>query len=689
MRIRALHIIELAALAFIYFWLVKLGLTLASINPSASPVWPATGFALAILLLRGYRVWPAIFVGAFLANASSAGSIYTSAAIATGNSLEGVVSAFLINRWSGGVRTFTTPTGIVKFALISTAATAISPAIGVSSLSFGGYAEWAGFGPIFISWWLGDLAGALVVAPVLVLWANDPRTPASETIAIFVVAASIGLIAFSPVIEQTVNRTPLAFLAVAPLVWTALRRDPRDTATAALILAGFAVWGTSVGGGPFSWAGFNESFVLLVMFVVSAAIPSLMLSTMTAELQASHATLERKVEERTHQLELANLAKARLIAVTSHDLRQPLQTLFLLNGVLRRLATDSHVAPAIAGQENAIKAMSELLDSLLDISKLEAGATKPQIIDAGLDELFEGLRVEFVGIAATKGLYFEILGSSETARTDPMLLGQVLRNLLSNALKFTHEGSVRMQCVREHGQLRIDVTDTGRGIASEHMPHIFEEFYQAEGMPNTAREGHGLGLSIVHRLIQLLGHQIKVASTKGEGSTFSIVLPVGSARSRVAPPITAWSQDVRIDQAHVMVVEDDAFVLSGICSLLETVGYRVTGVASIGEALKQAHEQKDIMLLITDFHLSNGELGTEVIRSIRSVLGRDVKAFLLTGDTSTRLQMIARENDACLMSKPINADEFLGLLAAASGSGPSFDHVSAGSTPLKASKTKR
>jgi len=663
-RVSAIYIIELAAIAFIYFWLVKLGLTLASINASASPIWPATGFALAILLLRGYRVWPAIFVGAFLANVSSAGSIYTSAAIAIGNSLEGVVGAFLINRWSGGVRTFTTPARIVKFALISTAATAISPAIGVSSLSFAGYAEWAKFGPIFMTWWLGDLAGALVVAPVLVLWADRPLTRAhpSETIAVFVVAASIGLIAFSPIIEQTVNRTPLAFLAVAPLVWTALRRDPRDTATAALILAGFAVWGTSFGGGPFSWAGFNESFVLLVMFIVSTAIPSLMLSAMAAERQASHATLERKVQERTHELELANLAKSRLIAVASHDLRQPLQTLFMLNGVLRRLATDSHVATAIAGQQNAIKAMSELLDSLLDISKLEAGATKPQITDVDLGELFDGLRVEFAEIAATKGLRLEILGSDETARTDPKLLGQILRNLLSNALKFTHEGSVRMQCVREAGQLRIDVTDTGRGIDSEHMPHIFEEFYQAGGMPNTAREGHGLGLSIVHRLIQILGHQIRVGSTVGEGSNFSIVLPVGSPRTRVAPPAKASSQEIRIDQAHVMVVEDDASVLSGICSLLETVGYRVTGVTSIGDALKQAHEQKDILLLISDFHLGNGEFGTEVIRSIRSVLGRDVKAFLMTGDTSSRAQIIARKNDARLISKPINADEFLALL---------------------------
>jgi len=537
-RISAIYIIELAVIAFIYFSLVKLGLTLASINSSASPVWPATGFAVAVLLLRGYRVWPAIFVGAFLGNVSHAGSIYTSAAIAVGNSLEGVVSAVLINRWSGGVRTFTTPAGIAKFALISVAATSISPAIGVSSLSLSGYAEWAGFGPIFTTWWLGDLAGALVVAPVLVLWADNPPTGAhaGETIAIFIVAAGIGLIAFSPVIEQTVNRTSLAFLAVVPLVWTALRRDPRDTATAALILAGFAVWGTSVGGGPFSSAGFNESFVQLVMFIVTAAVPSLMLSTMAAELRASHATLERKVEERTQQLKLANLAKSRLIAAASHDLRQPLHAFLLYNRMLQGLTTDSRVATAIAGQENAIKAMSELTDSLLDINRLEAGATKPQITGVDLDELFEEFRVEFAEIAAAKALHFEIFGTNEIARTDPKLLGQVIRNLLSNAFKFTREGSVRMQCIRDADQLRIDVTDTGQGIASQDMPHIFEEFYQAGWMPNTARVGHGLGLSIVHRVVQLLGHQIKVSSTVGEGSNFSIVLPVGSAKSLVAPP---------------------------------------------------------------------------------------------------------------------------------------------------------
>src|SRR5262249_38527201 len=147
-RFSANRIIELAAIALIYFGLVKLGLTLASVNPSASPVWPATGFALAIMLLRGYGIWPAIFVGAFFANASSAGSIYTAGAIAVGNSLEAVVSTSLINRWSDGLRTFATPAGIAKFALISAASTAISPAIGVSSLSLGGYAEWAQFGPI-------------------------------------------------------------------------------------------------------------------------------------------------------------------------------------------------------------------------------------------------------------------------------------------------------------------------------------------------------------------------------------------------------------------------------------------------------------------------------------------------------------------------------------------------------------
>src|SRR5262245_1803020 len=502
MRIRALHIIELATIAFIYFWLVKLGLTLASINPSASPVWPATGFAMAILLLRGYRVWPAIFIGALLANVSSAGSNYTSAAIAIGNSLEGIVSTFFINRWSGGVRTFTTPAGIVKFALISTAATAISPAIGVSSLSFGGYAEWAKFGPIFISWWLGDLAGALVVAPVLVLWADDPRTPASETIAIFVVAAGIGLIAFSPLIEQTVNRTPLAFLAVAPLVWTALRRDPRDTATAALILAGFAVWGTSVGGGPFSWAGFNESFVLLVMFIVSAAIPSLVLSAMAAELQNSHAMLERKVEERTHQLDLANLA-------LTHEINQPLTAIVTrANAAVRWLRADKpNLEKAVvaleaiaAGGHRASDIIASVRAMFKNVAPEKASIDINQIVLTVLSIVRVELQKHDVELQTRLNEHLP------TVHGDKVQCEQVVLNLVINAIEAMQSVRPRVLKIQtdqtEASMVRVFIEDTGTGIDPSNLDQIFKPLF------TTKATGMGMGLCVCRSVIDGHGGRI-------------------------------------------------------------------------------------------------------------------------------------------------------------------------------------
>ena len=171
-------VIELIGIGLAYFVLAKAGLALASINPSATPIWPPTGLALAAVLLGGYRVWPAIYLGALAANATTAGTIYTSAVIALGNTFECLVGAYLIRRWSDGVNTFDTPAGVARFAAISlAAATPVSATIGVGSLVMAGYAEAEGIPSIWTTWWLGDFTGALVVTPVIVLWASSSRSP--------------------------------------------------------------------------------------------------------------------------------------------------------------------------------------------------------------------------------------------------------------------------------------------------------------------------------------------------------------------------------------------------------------------------------------------------------------------------------------------------------------------------------
>jgi len=306
--------------ALAYFALAKFGLRLASINPSASPIWPPTGLALATILLGGLRMWPAIFIGAFAANATTAGTFVTSALIALGNTLEAVVGGAMINRWSGGRETFASAPRVVKFALISVGpATVISASIGVLTLSAAGFAAWANFAPIWVTWWLGDAAGALVVTPVIVLWAQtDWRASDSRDrwviAAVLLSAIAVGLIAFNPLMPRSEYASPLGFLAILPLVWAALRRGPRDTAAVALILTGFAVWSAFEHGGPFGNIGLNETFVLLLTFLTSVSVPSLALSADVAmrrstedALRRSQAELDCRVRERTAALADANI----------------------------------------------------------------------------------------------------------------------------------------------------------------------------------------------------------------------------------------------------------------------------------------------------------------------------------------------------------------------------------------------
>jgi PAS domain S-box-containing protein len=317
---RALFALELCIIGVIYFALAKIGLMLASINPSASPIWPPTGLAIAAMLLRGPQVWPAILIAAFAANLTTAGSIATSLAIGAGNTVEGLLGADLVKRWSDGKNTFGSPAGVARFALLSFLPTALCATIGVTSLAVGGLVDRAVVGSVWLTWWLGDLAGALLVTPVIVLWAAADlrslnRRKLFESIVIFCVACAIGLIAFSPIFEPADRRAPLGFLAVLPLLWSALRRGPRDTATSALVLASFAVWGTFAGSGPFDRETLNESLLLLLTFMIGVTVPSLALSadvTMRRRtedaLRVVHDDLNRRVAARTAALTSANLA---------------------------------------------------------------------------------------------------------------------------------------------------------------------------------------------------------------------------------------------------------------------------------------------------------------------------------------------------------------------------------------------
>jgi integral membrane sensor domain MASE1/DNA-binding CsgD family transcriptional regulator len=298
-------VVALILVGIAYFTLAYLGLRFASINSSATPIWPPTGLAIAAMLLWGHRIAPAIFVAAFLINQLTAGSIFTSLAIGSGNTLEAVIAGYLVRHWAEGEQVFDTPTGIAKFTLISLTVTLVSATIGVGSLTVAGYAEVSNFISVWLTWWFGDVAGALVVAPVVVLWAkSEPaslRPPQiTRTGLTYLATVAAGVIAFTPLLHHTLARDALAFLVVPPLLWASLRQGSRDTATVALIISAFAVWCTVMQCGPFSKPSLEESFILSLAFMISAAVLSLTLSADVAVRRDA----ENKLRQRAFETEV-------------------------------------------------------------------------------------------------------------------------------------------------------------------------------------------------------------------------------------------------------------------------------------------------------------------------------------------------------------------------------------------------
>jgi len=303
------YLVIVAVLAAVYLIAANLGLKLAFVHASATAVWPPTGIALAAFLVFGYRVWPGVLVGAFLANITTAGSAATSVGIAAGNTLEGLVGAYLVNRFAGGRNAFDRPQDIFKFALLAAMlSTMVSATVGVTSLSLGGFADWADYGAIWLTWWLGDVSGALLVAPFLLLWAVNPRMhwhrrQRVEAVLLFLCLIVVGQVVFGGWLPFTVKNYPLDYLCIPILIWTAFRFGQRETATAAFVLAVLAIWGTLRGVGPFVGKTQNESLLLLQAFLGVTTLMALTFAAMVEERRRTEASREAMVRELQGALE--------------------------------------------------------------------------------------------------------------------------------------------------------------------------------------------------------------------------------------------------------------------------------------------------------------------------------------------------------------------------------------------------
>jgi PAS domain S-box-containing protein len=362
--------------------------------------------------------------------------------------------------------------------------------------------------------------------------------------------------------------------------------------------------------------------------------------------------MEQEIIAARQAAERAQKANTAFLAAASHDLRQPVQALSLLNGALRRTVKDERALEMIESQEHSLTAMTNLLNSLLDISRLDAGVVTPEIEEFPMQRVIDRLSAEFGRQASHKGLEFSSEPCAATVRSDPNLLSEIIQNLVSNAIRYTNSGSVQMICECLGDMCRLEVIDTGIGIEADQLEAIFQEFHQTK-TPGSSTEGFGLGLAIVRRLADLLGHDVGVESEPGKGSMFYVSVPTVSAPQCASGEVPAKAAAAEAGGAGtVVLIEDD-----------EAEGYRVATAKSAPEANAIIEYLDDVpSLLISDFHLLDGSTGVEAVMGIRAHYGVNIPAFIVSGDTS-KVVKEARPVDNCtLMSKPVNTSR---LLAAA------------------------
>ena len=355
-----------------------------------------------------------------------------------------------------------------------------------------------------------------------------------------------------------------------------------------------------------------------------------------------------------HQLELANLAKSRFLAAASHDLRQPLHALNLFLDQ-RRSETDRVERLRLDAQiDTAVAAMNELFNSLLDISKLDAGVLALSISEFPVDQLLRRIETTFAATVRKNGLRLRVVGSRAWVRSDFILLERILLNLVSNAVRYTERGGVVVGCRHRSGRLRIDVCDSGIGIPEDQRRNIFGEFYQLDGGAKDRRGGLGLGLAIVDRLCGLLDHRIELTSSVGSGSRFSVLVPSAPAR----PAQASLDVPQRLVDAErgklVMVIDDNELVRIGMRGLLKSWGCLVVTAESGDAAMaKLAEHGRRPDLIISDYHLANGKIGFELIDRLRRACGAQIPAFLISGDTAPERLREASASGYYLLHKPI------------------------------------
>jgi len=531
------YTLAIAALAIVYLVAARAGLMMDAVAGFATLVWAPSGLALATLLLFGPGLWPGVFIGAFLANLLTGAPIPVALGIGAGNTLEAVLAVYALRQIPGFQVSLERIADVIGLIVLAAGlSTMVSATIGVASLYLGGMVSSVQLGETWRAWWLGDLIADLLVAPVLLVWANGPRRLGDPNrqvealaLGVAVIAASLLIFGGAVGIPTPTGRVAQAYMFFPLLIWAALRFGQRGAITTAFTVSVIAVWGTALGHGPFVRPELHQSLIALQAFMGVAAATILVLGASISERRRAEEEM-RLAHTRAAE---ANRAKAEFLAVMSHELRTPLNAIsgyvdLLSLGVDGKLTEKQHAS--LSRIQLSQQHLLSLIDDVLSFAKIEAGRLSVDVRSVAIHGVVESLEALVRPELERKELVFSYEPNNDAlwARADPEKLRQILLNFLANAIKFTPQGGrIQVGADRYEEFVRIWVSDTGIGIPSDMIAHVFEPFFQVEQGTTRRYPGIGLGLAIARDLANAMNGEVRLESTAGKGTTISLLLPAG------------------------------------------------------------------------------------------------------------------------------------------------------------------
>ncbi len=523
------------ATAVLYYFSARIGLFLALEHTNATPVWPPSGIAFAVILLFGYRFWPGILAGAFLANlvtflgnkvADPFSIVVLSVLIGTGNTAEALAGAILVRTLIGLKNPFDRAFNVFKFILISLAVCMIAATIGSTSLLLFKIIPKSFYNSVWVTWWLGDAGGILVLTPMfLIAWFQRSQLvvwKARKLIeALFFL---IALIVISQFISDGrfwfgARHYPISFVMIPLIILAAFRFGQIGVIVSVLAMGGLAIWNTMKGYGPFAMQSQNESLLLLQMFIVTITVTGLFLAAVLTERKEA----ELKQDQLVKELAAVNQELSDFAHVTSHDLKAPLRGIGTIIEWLNQAYGDKFDAQGkewLAHLNDRLNLAHALIDGILQYSSV--GRQKETVTAVHLDSLVRDV-IQVVGLDDS---LFDVRGPLPVVQCDPIRMRQVFQNLISNAIKYNPKPKKRVTitCTSDSVAFwKFAVADNGPGIEEKYFPKIFQMFETLQ--PKNKSNSTGIGLPLTKKIVEMYGGKIWVESKMGDGTTFFFTFP--------------------------------------------------------------------------------------------------------------------------------------------------------------------